>query len=66
MIQQTVTIGATEAIINKITTTADGGIRLTLDLDCSTQNISKKLLELKLKGEELIYVGFSYNASGRE
>ncbi len=50
-------IGACQAIIDKISTIADGSIRLTLDLNPSEQDIISKLLKLKLLNKPLIQIG---------
>lgn len=56
-------LGATQATINKIQTTVDYGVRLTLDLDANDSELIKKLFDLKMRGEELLYVGFSCDAN---
>ena len=38
-------IGACEAIINKIQTTVDGGVRITLDINPDAEEIVKQLTE---------------------
>ena len=52
-------IGACLAVINKLQTTIDGGVRLTLDLNPSESEIIKKLFDLKINNESEICVGFS-------
>ena len=52
-------IGACLATINKIQTTIDGGIRLTLDLNPTESEIIKKLFDLKISNTSEICVGFS-------
>jgi hypothetical protein len=56
-------IGSCEATINKIQTTIDGGARITLDLNSQDKEVIKKLLDIKLMDNQIIYVGF---ASGKQ
>lgn len=55
-------IGATNALITKITTTVDGGARLTLDLTSIDADIIKQLMDVKLKGTGVIAVTFSVDS----
>ena len=50
-------LGSTQAIIYKIQTLTDGGIRLTLDLDDSSKELTKKLLDRKMMNKPLIQIG---------
>ena len=52
-------IGQADAIIYKVQTLLDGGVRVTLDLDNSSTQIAMKLMEMKGLGEELVSVGFA-------
>lgn len=52
-------LGAAQAIINKIQTTADGGARVTLDLNAQDYRIIQRLVELKLSGRELVGIAFA-------
>lgn len=52
-------IGACQAVINKITTTSDGGYRLTLDMSADETQIINKLLKQYGNNEKLINVGFA-------
>jgi len=52
-------IGSCQGIINKIQTTLDGGVRLTLDLNPSESDLIKKLFELKMSEEPEVCVGFA-------
>ena len=54
-------IGSVNAIIHKIQSTADGGIRLTLDIGAESGEIGAKLLKLKAQGREYISVGMVQN-----
>lgn len=56
-------IGSCEAIINRIQTTIDGGVRLTLDLNSDDSELIKKLLDIKLMDNRVLFVGF---ASGEQ
>lgn len=51
-------IGSCEALISKITTTIDGGIRLTIDLSSDQSDLVNKLMYLKLKTDGLCIVAF--------
>lgn len=51
-------IGDCEAIINKITTTIDGGVRITLDLNSGDADLVKKLMDIRLETQGLVYVAF--------
>ena len=51
-------IGASLATISKITTTIDGGARITIDLDPSSSELAAKLLTRKLTGRERVMVAF--------
>lgn len=62
MKQKLEAIGVTSALINKITTTIDGGARLTLDLTSLDSDIIKQLIDIKLKGTGLIVVAFSVDS----
>lgn len=55
-------IGVTSVLINKITTTIDGGARLTLDLTAIDADIIKQLMDIKLKGTGVIVVAFSVDS----
>ena len=48
-------IGTTQAIINKVTTTVDGGMRLTLDIYAESEIISR-LIDIKMNRDQVIYV----------
>lgn len=52
-------LGSCEAIINKIQTTIDGGARVTLDLNSNDKELIKKLIDIKLENNQMIYVGFA-------
>jgi hypothetical protein len=52
-------IGSCTAIINKVQTTVDGGARITLDLNSNDKEIIKKLIDIKLENNQIIYVGFA-------
>jgi hypothetical protein len=52
-------IGSCTAIINKVQTTIDGGARITLDLNSHDKEIIKKLIDIKLDNNQIIYVGFA-------
>jgi hypothetical protein len=54
-------LGAAEAIIQKIQTTVDGGLRVTIDMSADNFELVKKLLELKANGDNQVYVGFARN-----
>ena len=51
-------IGTTQALINKLQTTVDGGARITLDLSASESEVIKNLMVNKLSGKDLCYVVF--------
>ncbi len=51
-------LGSCEALISKITTTIDGGIRLTIDLSSDQSELVNKLMDLKLKTDGLCIVAF--------
>ena len=55
-----VSLGAAEALINKIQTTIDGGFRLTLDLTTQESELIKTLIDLKANPheEQTLYVAF--------
>jgi len=53
-------LGATEALINKIQTTVDGGARITLDINPDSIDLIKKLIDIKFSQNGLVYVGFAY------
>lgn len=46
------------AIINKISTTLDGGCRITLDISESDLALTKELLEIKFKDGGQVVVAF--------
>lgn len=52
-------IGSCLGIIYKISTTIDGGVRLTLDLNPDESDVIKKLFDLKMNNESEVYVGFA-------
>ena len=52
-------IGAAEAIIYKVQTLTDGGLRVTLDLSSQDVELVKKLLTRYAIGETLVNVGFA-------
>lgn len=54
-----VEIGACEAVIFKISTLTDGGIRLVLDLNPSDRDLIAKLMDMKMRGDQLVSVGFA-------
>lgn len=51
-------VGASPAIIYKLSTTLDGGTRLTLDLPSVSTELAAKLLKMKLCGQEIVTVAF--------
>jgi len=51
-------IGTALCVINKITTTIDGGARITLDLSSESRETIASLLERKLSGQELVMAAF--------
>jgi len=51
-------LGSAHSIISKISTTIDGGARLTLDFSAQDKELIKSLLELYLKGEKEVFVAF--------
>lgn len=53
-------IGAAEALIYKVQTLADGGLRVTLDLSAQDISIVQKLMMLYSHGETLVKVGFAH------
>ncbi len=50
-------IGSCTALIYKVSTLLDGGARITLDIDSSSQEIIKELMGRKLEGKPLIQIG---------
>lgn len=50
-------IGSCPALIYKISTLLDGGVRLTLDIDSSNTDVITKLMERKLQNKPLIQLG---------
>jgi hypothetical protein len=53
-------IGAAEALIYKVQTLADGGLRVTLDLSAQDISIVQKLMMLFSRGDNLVKVGFAH------
>jgi hypothetical protein len=53
-------IGVADALIYKVQTLVDGGLRVTLDLSANDIEIVQKLLLLYSQGDSLIKVGFAH------
>jgi hypothetical protein len=53
-------LGAAEALIYKVQTLADGGLRVTLDLSAQDISIVQKLMMLFSRGDNLVKVGFAH------
>lgn len=53
-------IGAAEALIYKVQTLADGGLRVTLDLSAQDIQLVQKLMLLYSRGDNLVKVGFAH------
>lgn len=53
-------IGAAEAVIYKVQTLTDGGLRVTLDLSAQDVSIVQKLMFLFSTGENMVKVGFAH------
>ena len=51
-------LGSCQAIINKIATSIDGGIRLTIDLNPESSDLIKALIDLKMSEEPDVIVAF--------
>jgi len=51
-------IGAAEAQIYKIQTLIDGGARVTLDLGYNDETLLTKLIQKKMRGDDLVCVAF--------
>jgi len=47
-------IKPSELLINKVSTTADGGARVTFDFSAEDIHIIKRLLDKKMTGDELV------------
>jgi hypothetical protein len=52
-------IGAAECVIYSIKTNVDGSVNITLNFNSTDTEIIKKLLDIKLSDNPLVYVGFS-------
>lgn len=52
-------IGACEAVIKSIKTTADGSFDITLSVNCDETDIVQKLVRMFGQNEKLINVGFA-------
>lgn len=53
-------LGAAEALIYKVQTLADGGLRVTLDLSAQDITLVQKLMLLYSRGDNLVKVGFAH------
>lgn len=53
-------LGAAEALIYKVQTLADGGLRVTLDLSAQDIGLVQKLMMLFSRGDNLVKVGFAH------
>ena len=51
-------LGSCQAIINKMSTTVDGGIRLTIDLNPESSELIKSLIDLAMSEEPNVLVAF--------
>jgi hypothetical protein len=51
-------IGVSEAILTKLTTLSDGGIRIALDLPANQFGLAQKLLKIYADGDPLLTVAF--------
>jgi hypothetical protein len=50
-------VGSCRALISKIQTTIDGGLRLTLDLNPDDEKLVSSLMALYARGNRLLQVG---------
>jgi hypothetical protein len=57
-------IKPSELLINKIQTTADGGVRVTFDFNPDDSHIIKRLMEKKLVGDDMIKCVFIEDRNG--
>lgn len=53
---QPTTIGVGQGLINKVQTTADGGLRVTLDFPETDIDMVKRLMEKKASGHQMVLV----------
>lgn len=51
-------LGSSEAIINKVSTMQDGGLRITIDLPSTASDLASRLLELKVRSGGVVTVAF--------
>jgi len=56
--EDTGSLGAAKAVINKVQTTVDGGARITLDVGTDSQETIKNILDAYLNDNRLVYCSF--------
>lgn len=59
-------IKPSELLINKVSTTMDGGARITFDFSSQDLHIIKRLLDKKMTGDELVRCIFLDAPNGKE
>lgn len=58
------TLGSSQALINKVTNTIDGGLRITIDIPSTDIDLAKALLSLAVDSKE-VFVNFMVKNHGR-